>query len=75
MLHVGPKVGTQGTEPSVRLSEVATSSKLSLLAYEQRFHPSANQVHVLLDQVIPYFIIYSFIKMSSMFSRLEKPLV
>lgn len=51
VLTVGPKPGTPVTEPTVRLSEVATSSKLSLLAYEQRFHPSSAQVPALLQQV------------------------
>lgn len=39
VLHLGPKPGSHATQPTVRLSEVATSNKLSLLAYEQRFHP------------------------------------
>lgn len=61
VLTVGPKPGTPVTEPTVRLSEVATSSKLSLLAYEQRFHPSSAQVPALLQQVSrPYTLHASF---------------
>lgn len=51
-LHVGPKPGTYITEPTVRLSEMATSSKLSLQSYEERFDPSTNAVAAMLEQVI-----------------------
>ncbi|XP_054263760.1 protein cramped-like isoform X2 [Macrosteles quadrilineatus] len=50
-LRVGPRPGTYISPPSVRLSEVATSSKLSLLAYEQRFHPTCKEVAQLLQQL------------------------
>uniref|UniRef100_A0A1B6CF80 SANT domain-containing protein n=1 Tax=Clastoptera arizonana TaxID=38151 RepID=A0A1B6CF80_9HEMI len=51
-LHIGPKPGTQISQPTVRMSEMTTSSKISLQSYEERVDPSASGVAVLLEELI-----------------------
>lgn len=51
VLHVGPKPGTHITEPSVRLSEMTTSSKISLLAHEEKFGAAAASVASMLREL------------------------